>query len=362
MAAASALFLAATAQAASNLRDPQYPLNANEKLYADLAKLPAAERHAKIVEGSKKESGDFHLLHAIQGTLGSGHVAIFKKNYPHVKVSLSQLGSNEAMERMIIEERAGKHITDIISSTELTEMTQALEAGLQARYPSPADQKILPQYRGFFDPHHRWLITHWSEQGMSYNPKLIKAGDEPKQWFDLCDPKHKGQHSYEPIRTRFNVFLRDMLGEDKAIELMKCIGQNEPILMKGQSNRTQLMIAGDHAIQGINFFYLGTMLNQKNPDKAPFKAVYTAPVLASGAGCVINTNTPNPYSSALYCDWNLEEETQAYLKSNFRGAVTLPHAFLPNDVTLVPLKPNDLATVERINAAWTKYVQKRGKD
>jgi hypothetical protein len=31
-------------------------------------------------------------------------------------------------------------------------------------------------------------------------------------------------------------------------------------------------------------------------------------------------------------------------------------------VTLVPLKPNDLATVERINAAWTKYVQKRGKD
>ena len=59
LAAVSALFLAVTAQAASNLTDPQYPLSANEKLYAELAKLPVAERHAKIVEASKKESGEF---------------------------------------------------------------------------------------------------------------------------------------------------------------------------------------------------------------------------------------------------------------------------------------------------------------
>ena len=354
-----AVLAATAANAASNLKDPTYAMNANETLYADLAKLSPDERYKRIVEGAAKEGGDFNLLHAIQGSLGVNHVNIFKKKYPSVKVSLSQLGSNEGMERLIIEERVGKHLTDIISSTELTEMTSALEHGLQARYPTPAKDRILPQYRGFFDPHDRWLITHWSEQGMSYNYKLLKDEDAPKQWPDLCNPKYKGQHSYEPIRTRFNFFLREMMGEEKAIEFMKCIGENDPILMKGQSQRVQLMLAGDHAIQGINFFYLGTKLNHDNGDKAPFRAVYSAPVLASGSGCLINTNTPNPYTSALYCDWNLDEEPQAFLKSQFRGAVTLPHAFLPADVQLVPLLPPDLDTVNRINTAWAKYVQKR---
>lgn len=359
MSSTLAVLAAASANAASNLKDPAYPMNANEKLYADLAKLAPDERHKKIVEGAEKEKGDFNLLHAIQGSLGTNHVAIFRKTYPTIKVSLSQLGSNEGMERLIIEERAGRHLTDIISSTELTEMTTALEHGLQARYPTPAKDKILPQYRGFFDPHSRWLITHWSEQGMSYNYKLLKDADAPKQWMDLCNPKYKGQHSYEPIRTRFNFFLSEMMGEEKAIEFMKCMGANDPILMKGQSQRVELMLAGDHAIQGINFFYRGTKLHQDHGDKAPFRAVYSAPVLASGSGCLINTNTPHPYTSALYCDWNLDEAPQAYLKSQFRGAVTLPHAFLPADVQLVPLLPPDLDTVKRLNGAWAKYVQQK---
>jgi ABC-type Fe3+ transport system substrate-binding protein len=356
-----ALLFAANAEAGSNLVNPTQPLSANEKLYEELAKLPPAERHQKIVEGAAKESGDFNLLHAIQGSLGVNHVALFRKAYPNLKVALSQLGSAEAEERVIAEERAGRHLTDVISSTELTEMTDVLEAGYAARYPTPAEQKILPRYKNFFDPHHRWLITHWSEQGMSFNTKLIPEAEGPKAWFDLCNPKFKGQHSYEPIRTRFNVFLREMLGEEKAIELMKCIGQNDPILMRGQSQRLQLMIAGDHAIQGINFFYLGTSLREKNgPDKVPFKAVYTAPVLASGAGCQITTATPNPYRSALYCDWNLDEEPQAFLRSQFRGAVTLPHPFIPDDAELVPLKPEPQDVVERMNSAWAKYVQKKG--
>jgi ABC-type Fe3+ transport system substrate-binding protein len=178
---------------------------------------------------------------------------------------------------------------------------------------------------------------------------------------DLCEPRFKNNISFEPIRNRFLVFLNAMWGEEKTVEFLKCLGANDPILMRGQSVRLNLMIAGDHAVQGNNFFYYGTLQrDQHGEKKVPFKAVYEAPILAAGAGCVINRNAPHPHSAALYCDWQLDEKAQKSLKDGYRGTVTLSHAFLPANVELVAVKAEPVALVDKLQEHWKKYVQKRG--
>jgi len=59
----------------------------------------------------------------------------------------------------------------------------------------------------------------------------------------------------------------------------------------------------------------------------------------------------------LYCDHAVDAEAQAYLKSNYRGAVTLPHAFLPSDVTLVPVFPSSVELMDKLVGYWNKHMR-----
>src|SRR5690242_19599042 len=58
-----------------------------EPIYADLAKLPAAERQKRIEDGARRE-GKLTLIHTMRGTLSVDHVALFKKRFPFLTVQL----------------------------------------------------------------------------------------------------------------------------------------------------------------------------------------------------------------------------------------------------------------------------------
>src|SRR5215217_9532947 len=97
-----ALLAAASWQSPSALAQT----SATEKIYADLAKLPAAERQKRIEEGARKE-GKLVLIHTMRGNLSVDHVALFKKRYPFLNVELEgDIGSGDA---------AGRHFTDVIN-------------------------------------------------------------------------------------------------------------------------------------------------------------------------------------------------------------------------------------------------------
>jgi ABC-type Fe3+ transport system substrate-binding protein len=141
---------------------------------------------------------------------------------------------------------------------------------------------------------------------------------------------------------------------------MECIGNNDPIVVRGHPVRTTLMIAGDHAVQGDNFFYDFLSLKLKNPKKVPIQEVYEAPITIFAGAVYINKNTPRPYAAALYTDWILSDESQQFLVSEFRGPVTLPHPFLKDDAQLVVFSYETKEISDQLLGYWNKYVAKRG--
>jgi ABC-type glycerol-3-phosphate transport system substrate-binding protein len=131
-----------------------------EQLYGSLAKLPAEQRTKQLEEGARKEA-KLNFVHTWRGKIARDHVGLFEKRYPFVKVEMGDIGSQDAAERFIAEETAGRHLTDILTLG-VPDMAVILKQNLVAKYPTPATKKILKQYQGFIEPESRWTPWYWA--------------------------------------------------------------------------------------------------------------------------------------------------------------------------------------------------------
>ncbi len=335
--------------------------SAAEKLYADLAKLPAAERSARILEGARKE-GQFKYIQTITGRDGKAHGDIFAKKYPFLKIEQSQMDSQDGSERIVVEESAGRHLTDLVSNA-VPDLGQMIKMNLAAIYKTPMTDRVLPQYKSLLDAEGRFTPWYWSEHGLVYNSALLKGDQIPKSYMDLCKPHLKGKVSYDSAETRFMVGLWTIFDKDdkKLEEWMKCMGANQPVIQNGHTARMTLMLAGDHAASGDQYLYFGESQRRKAPDKNPFAIAFEAPIMAYAAGVAINKNAPNPYSAALFTDWTLDTDSQEYMAGLLRGPLSIPHPFIPPTADLVTFSFIDPAVSDRFHEMWIKYVGKSAK-
>jgi iron(III) transport system substrate-binding protein len=327
-----------------------------DRAYAELAGLPPAERAKRIEDGARAE-GKLVMIHTMRGSLSVDHVALFRKRYPFLKIELEgDIGSQDATERLYTEETAGRHLTDVINVA-LPDLTQLRDKDMLARFSSPGVATILPPYRGFIDPQGHWTPWYWSEHGISYNTSLVPKDKVPTSWNDLCNPFFKGSVSYDPAEDRYLAGLYAMFGEPGAEKLLKCIGENDPIIQRGHAQRMELMLAGDHMMQGDNYLYQGVQIKRKNPS-APFAIVYSAPAFGFAGVAAINRNAPHPYAAALWTDWTLSAESQNYVAGLLRGPVALKHPFLPDTMKIVTYVDAPPDVMQRLLGYWNKYVAK----
>jgi iron(III) transport system substrate-binding protein len=150
-----------------------------------------------------------------------------------------------------------------------------------------------------------------------------------------------------------------MFGDRGVEEFFKCLGANDPIIQRGHDQRMQLMLAGDHMVQGDNYFQTGLIIKRKNPS-APFAMVLSAPILAIGGVVAINRNAPHPNAAALFAEFLLSPECQQYIASQLRGPVALKHPYLPDDAKVVTTRDPPPGEMKRLLGYWRKYMDKKG--
>jgi iron(III) transport system substrate-binding protein len=329
-------------------------LSTVEQIYAELAKLPDNERQAKILEGARKE-GAFRFIHSLRGTTGQAQLKAFQARYPFLQVEMSELGSQDAADRLVTEESAGRHLTDLVV-VEPSDMSEMLAKNLAARYPTPAVKRVLKQYETFIEPQNRWLPFETNEHGIVYNTNLVK--EAPKSYEELCEPKFKGGVSFDPLEVRFLVGLYKIFGDrlDRVENLLKCLGANDPIIQRGHTQRSQLMVAGDHMASPDQYLYAGLLDKQKNP-ALPFGASYSTPITLSTVAAAINRNAEHPYAAALFADWSVSDESQDILVKEYRGPVAVKHPFIPDDAELVPYTTVPKEIEDKLADLWIKYMK-----
>ena len=328
----------------------------NEQLFADLYKLGPEEREKRLIEGAKKE-GKVALLTQNRGKAASDQMDMFGQRYPFLKVSYTSNSSPIVTEILFNETAAGKHLSDGMSGN-TPNFRILLEANIPARFPTPLADVIPSRYAGFKDPENRFLPYYTTGHAIGFNPTMMKPEEYPKSYQDLCQPRFKGQISFEPAESQFLIGLYEMFGHDeqKVQDWLKCIGENEPIIMKGHTTRLMLMLAGDHSTSPDLLDYNGVALNLKNPKKAPFRIVYEAPLMVNASATLINNNASNPNAAALFTEYGLSDEYQDYLFKLMRGTMKGKHPFLPDNAILIPYAYVPDAVEQRLHGYWNKYV------
>jgi iron(III) transport system substrate-binding protein len=328
---------------------------AAERLYRDLSELAPAERQTRLEDGARKE-GKLVFVHTLRGNLGRDHIGLFRKRYPFIAVDASDMGSQEASDQFLQEELVGRHLTDVLSLA-IPDLDRILELDLLARYRTPATASILPRFKGFVDPSNRWTPYYWSDFGITYNTEMVPAGKAPRSWDDLCKPEFRGQVSFDGPNIRFLVGIYTMMGEEKTKAWLQCIGRNKPLIQLGMPQRFELMLIGDHAVQGQNFNYYCPARKAQIPS-TPCAMVTTAPVLGFAGAMVINKNAPHPYAAALLADWALSNESQSYLAGAFRGPLVGKHPYLPDDIAVVTYGLAGKDVIDKVLRYWDEYVTK----
>ncbi len=331
-------------------------LSANEKLYAKLAKLPAKERHARIVAGAKKE-GEFEYVNTLSRSIIRGLKKKFTKKYPFLKLKFTNKGSQDATEQLFSEEKAGRHLTDAIGIG-VPDYTALAGSNIAAAYPTPAIKSIKSEFKGFIDPKNELLPFYWSSHGITYNTKLVK--NPPKSWMDLCHARFKGKASFEPAETRFLIGLYNLFGKDfnKVEAWIQCMAKNKPVIQRGHTARLRLMLSGDHAISADQYLYRGFSMKKKKKS-LPFGIAENVPVLGYAGAVVINKNAPHPYAAALWADFLLTKSAQKVMAKKSRGTLTLPTKYLPKGAKLAIYGYADKKTADKLHKIWGKHIASR---
>jgi iron(III) transport system substrate-binding protein len=103
-----------------------------------------------------------------------------------IKVSVVRLGTGEAMKRIAAEK--DKPLCDVFWSGDVAVLENAKENFQTYRSP---EAKALPA--GYVEKEARWTASNAHVMIIMVNKSIVKAGDMPKNWKDLLDPKWKGK-------------------------------------------------------------------------------------------------------------------------------------------------------------------------
>jgi iron(III) transport system substrate-binding protein len=233
-------------------------------------------------------------------------VAAFNKVYPKVKINALRLSADKIPPRVITEQRGGKYNADVISG-DSPQLAQLIQAGTMQPY-TPKDLAPLP--KGLDLPTGYQGVVYANTTVVAYNPTVVaqKGLPVPKTWADFANPKWKGQFSIDPGAVNWYDSLIQSMGHDKALALLKSLGDNKPVFVESHTQSLTDVQAGEPAGAATAYGYKAASLVKKTPKTVAF--VNQNPISASLNLTDLAKNAPHPAAARLFDDWIVSKEGQ----------------------------------------------------
>ena len=286
-----------------------------------------AQSNPSVIEGAKKEG---KLVYYTVLTLPESRalVAAFEKKYPFVKTELFRLEGDKMRSKIATEARAGRYSVDV-NSNSITNVGLLMRDGMVAPYKSPAREHIWP---GLKDRDGLWTALYVRLYVIAYNTKMVVPKDAPTDWWDLLDPKWKGQKIGLDEEIELYGALSVRWGKDRAQKLFKGLAAQAPMERRGHTLIAQMMAAGEFPVS----IAYGNRIEEMKGKGAPVDWADTAdPVVASPSVVAMFANAPHPNAAQLFIDFALSREGQSLLKTFDRVTA---HMEVPAPVPKLDLK------------------------
>jgi len=280
----------------------------------------------KVIEAAKKE-GELGWWSTIAQDQSQKIIDEFMKLYPFIKANYWRSGSVGIHNKILIEARAGRTSWDVVSQTTPEFIHELKQKNVIAPYNSPERRHFsndLKDKDGF------WTGTYALPTGVGFNTQQVKREDAPKNYQDLLNPKWKGKKiSVDDESYELLVGLMQAWGREAAIDYLKKLAAQDPMVGRGNSQRTQLLAAGEFPLA---IAYTHTVEWSKSQGNT-VDWMNLEPVVIKFDGIMLGSKATHPNAAKLFIDFILSQQGQTLLQSFSR--VTLREGVEPSPARLI---------------------------
>jgi len=290
---------------------------------ADEALIAGAKKEGKVVLYTSTNPSDLRPV-----------FDAFKKKYPFITPQNYSANCPEVAEKFLAEERAGKHLADVVACDNW-DSERFKKEKLLARYIPPSAQGFRP---GMKDPEGFWATDNYTFFVLGYNKTMVRESELPKDWFDLLDPKWQGQIAVHILDHRSYAAWEQRWGEEKARRLLEGLKKQKLLLRKGWSQIARLLAAGEYPLS----FAFVHHIEQLKARGAPVDWIKSFdPLPANTRGVSVSAKAAHPNAARLFVDFYLSTESQQIIASMWQKVPGHPEVRSPfgalEDLKIIPL-------------------------
>ena len=264
----------------------------------------------RLIQGAEKE-GKLVWWTTTNIDLSQRILERFEKKYPLVKTELFRAGRGPLLNKILAEALAGRHAWDVLS-------------GSGEMYAPLVEKKLVVPYRSaetkaydasMIGRDGEWIAYHTNTYVLGVNTRLVKSEQAPKSYEALLDAKWKdGKISLDSDAYPILIGLSQAWGKEKAVNYLKRLAAQSPVVKRGNDERVQLTAAGEYPL--VMAYASGiARVAQKG---APMESVALDPVVVQVNPLQVAARAPHPNAARLFIDFALSKEGQEMVRAGLR--------------------------------------------
>jgi ABC-type Fe3+ transport system substrate-binding protein len=227
----------------------------------------------------------------------------FEKKYPFIKVNATRIGSERMATRLVSEAQARKVQADVVNQSGF-DFYGVLQKGVFDIYNSPERAALPTEYK---DEKGLWVMNAATLNVIGYNTRLVPPANVPKSFWDLVDPKWKGQLLMDENESKWMAGMMSYYSEAKTVDLLRKLATQEIQFRVGHTLIQTLAAAGERPIVVVAF---ANGVERLKKDRAPIDWVAVEPIIGLTFGLALVKDAPHPNCAKLFIDYLLSKEGQ----------------------------------------------------
>jgi ABC-type Fe3+ transport system substrate-binding protein len=263
------------------------------------------------------QEGQVRLASALREDEADLVLKSFRDKYPMINVETDRIRGSNSREKLLGEALAGAVEYDVADiSSELQDnfvRARVLAGPVQWRNIFPRIEEIQVSPDGYF------VGVGFSAHVIAYNPSLVPENRIPKKWEDCLDPYWKGKFA---VDTRPKTFAGLSLewGEEKTLQYVRRLKENQPIWKRGQTEALTQLAAGEFPMICGSYYQSLHRIVKRDP-KAKVAASFASPVsVGIGEALAVFKGAKSPNAAALLTGWLASPEGQSGYDKIGRGS------------------------------------------
>lgn len=269
------------------------------------AQVQMSDGIKKLYEAAKKE-GEVTWSTSQSNTEYAEDVAKdFSRHYPGIKVNMVRTTGQVQYQRLTQEIKSNTVSSDVYSTYEETHLVE-LKKQNQILSFKPENAAGLSDTLKEIAEEGFWYPTAISPVAIGINTKLVPAGEEPKTWDDLTNPKWKGQVAigHPGFSGSAGVWVMAM---EKLYgwAYLERLAKNEPQIGRSIVDAVNLILSGERKIAMVP---ISNVLEAEAKGQ-PVKIIYPSDgTLVLGGSTLIPAKAPHPNAAKLFLEYMMSKE------------------------------------------------------